>query len=305
MSLSAEELINRLEGILCFPVTPYRPDGAIDRRRFETHLDYLLSFAPGAVFPGCGTGEFPALTFDESEELTRSTVALTGGKIPVVAGVGYGTRQAVELARRLESAGADGLLVMPPQDQICPQQGLYSHYRAIAEATRLGVILYQRGSVRFTIETLQRLAELPNVVGLKDGTGELENLQRLKLAVDGKLQMFNGMPTAELSVPAFAGLGIERYSSAVFNFVPEVATAFYNAFKAGDLLEVERLLGDFYTPLTELRDEGYGYAVSIIRAGVAIRHGGIGRVRSPLVDITGEQMIRLESLISKALASLK
>ncbi len=207
----------------------------------------------------------------------RAAVEEASGQLPIVAGVGYGTRLAVEFARAAAEAGADGLMVMPPYLLLAEQEGLYLHYREIAAATNLGVILYQRDNAIFTPATVARLAEIPNVVGFKDGHGDVERLLRIRLAVGERLVFLNGMPTAELSAPAFFGLGVRSYSSAVFNFVPEIAWAFNRAAVEGDIATRDQLLEGFYRPLRRAARPRAGLRRGADQGGRRHHHRPLGR----------------------------
>ena len=302
MPLAPQELAARLTGLLSFPVTPFTPANEIDLPRFREHIQYMAAQNPDGLFVCGGTGEFYSLGLDEYRVLVRAAVEEAGGRLPIVAGVGYGTRLALDFSRAAAEAGADGLMVMPPYLVQAEQEGLFQHYRAIAAATELGVILYQRDNAIFAPATVARLAEQPNVVGFKDGHGDMERLLRVRLAVGDRLAMLNGMPTAELSVPAFVGVGVRSYSSAVFNFVPEIAWAFYRATTDGDEATKLRLLEGFYRPFAELRDRVKGYAVALIKAGVGIRAQPVGPPRAPLVPASAEHACELQAIVERGLA---
>src|SRR5215470_14241129 len=169
MPLSPQELALQIQGLLSFPVTPFDAAGEIDLPRFREHIRYMASQNPAGLFVCGGTGEFYSLGLDEYRTLVRAAVEEVGGKLPIVAGVGYGARLAREFARAADESGADGLMVLPPYLVLAEQEGLYQHYRALAQATRLGIILYQRDNAIFAPATVRRLAEVPNVVGFKDG----------------------------------------------------------------------------------------------------------------------------------------
>jgi 5-dehydro-4-deoxyglucarate dehydratase len=302
MPIPAPALAGQLQGLLSFPVTPFTPANEIDLPRFREHIQYMAGHRPAGLFVCGGTGEFYSLNLAEYGALVRAAVEEASGRLPIVAGVGYGTRLALDFVKVAEDAGADGLMVMPPYLLQAEQEGLYQHYRAIAEATRLGVILYQRDNAIFAPATVRRLAELPNVIGFKDGYGDMERLLRIRLATGGQLLMLNGMPTAELSVPAFLGLGVQSYSSAVFNFVPEIAWAFYRTATSGNTATRDRLLEGFYRPFAELRDRARGYAVALIKAGVGITSRSVGHARAPLIDPTAEHASELQVIVERGLA---
>ncbi len=217
---------------------------------------------PAPCSPACGTGEFFSLDEDEYRTVVTVAVEEAAGRVPVVAGVGYGWAQAARFARIAEEAGADALLVLPHYLVAAPQDGLVAQLEQLAARTRLPLIAYQRGQVAFTARSLRRIAAIPGVIGLKDGHSDLDRLQRLTLAAPEGFLFFNGASTAEIQARAYATVGVPAYSSAVHAFAPEIANAFFAALQDGDDKTVERLLRDFYVPFVELRDRVPGYAVS-------------------------------------------
>ncbi|MDX3246412.1 5-dehydro-4-deoxyglucarate dehydratase [Streptomyces sp. ME18-1-4] len=289
------------DGVLSFPLTSFHDDGALDPDGFRAHVAAQIATAPGAVFPACGTGEFFSLDEDEYRQVVTIAVEEAAGRLPVVAGVGYGWAQAVRFARIAEEAGADALLVLPHYLVAAPQDGLVAQLEQIAARTRLPLIAYQRGQVAFTATSLRRIAALPTVIGLKDGHSDLDRLQRLTLAAPEDFLFFNGAATAEIQARAYATVGVPAYSSAVHAFAPEIANAFFGALRDGDDKTVERLLRDFYVPLVELRDRVPGYAVSLVKAAARLRGRPVGPVRAPLTDPSPADLADLTALVSAGL----
>jgi 5-dehydro-4-deoxyglucarate dehydratase len=302
--------LTRVQGPLFFPVTAYGPDGALDLDVFRAHVRSGIDSGAAAVFACCGTGEFHALTPEEFGDCIAAAVAETAGEVPVVAGAGYGTALAVQYAKIAEAAGADGLLAMPPCLVVADQAGLLRHYTALAAATSLDVIVYQRDNAVFTPETVVELAQVDGIIGLKDGYGDLDLMQRIVGAVrsdlpDQDFLYFNGLPTAELTGLAYRGIGITLYSSAVFAFAPDIALAFYRALMTGDDKTVNRLLDGFYVPLVELRNLGRGYAVSLVKAGVRLGGLDVGEVRPPLSEPLDVHIQALAALIQRGRSLLE
>lgn len=128
-------LADRLDGLLFFPVTAYAPDGALDLTAFRAHVRAGIDAGAAAVFACCGTGEFHALTPEEFADCVAAAVEEAAGRVPVVAGAGYGTALAARFARLAHEAGADGLLAMPPYLVVAGQEGLLRHYTELAAAT--------------------------------------------------------------------------------------------------------------------------------------------------------------------------
>ncbi|MDF9812503.1 5-dehydro-4-deoxyglucarate dehydratase [Streptomyces sp. SPB162] len=307
--MTSASLAERLDGLLFFPVTAYGPDGELDLDTFRAHVREGIEAGAAAVFACCGTGEFHALTPEEFRACVAAAVEVSAGRVPVVAGAGYGTALAVQFARLAQDAGADGLLAMPPYLVVPDQAGLLRHYSGLAAGTDLDIIIYQRDNAVFDPETVIELARIPNIIGLKDGLGDLDLMQRIVSAVRTGLPQrdflyFNGLPTAELTGLAYRGIGVLLYSSAVFCFAPEIALAFHKALNTGDDATVNRLIDGFYRPLVALRNQGRGYAVSLVKAGVRLRGLDVGEVRSPLVEPAPAHVKELAELIERGMALL-
>jgi 5-dehydro-4-deoxyglucarate dehydratase len=291
----------RLDGVLFFPVTPFTPDGELAEDVLAEHVKHGVAAGPGGVFVACGTGEFHALEPEEFERAVRVAVEATAGRVPVFAGAGGSVPLARKFAAAAGRAGADGILLLPPYLVGCPAPGVARYVREVAGSTELPVIVYQRNNAVFTPEAAVEVATLPNVIGFKDGIGDLDLMARIVLSVrervDKPFQFFNGLPTAEMTVPAYRGIGVELYSSAVFCFAPEISLAFYRAVTDGDTKRVNALLHGFYQPLVELRDKVPGYAVSLVKAAVARGGLAVGGVRPPLLDPTEEHLAELDRII--------
>ncbi|MFF7639100.1 5-dehydro-4-deoxyglucarate dehydratase [Streptomyces canus] len=288
-------------GVLSFPLTSFHDDGTLDPDGFRAHVAAQIATGLGAVFPACGTGEFFSLDEDEYRQVVTIAVEEAGGRVPVVAGIGYGWAQAVRFARIAEEAGADALLVLPHYLVAAPQDGLVAQLEQIAARARLPLIAYQRGQVAFGVGAFRRVAAIDGVIGLKDGHSDLDRLQRLTLAAPEDFLFFNGASTAEIQARAYATVGVPAYSSAVHAFAPEIANAFFTALRDGDDGTVEKLLRDFYVPLVELRDRVPGYAVSLVKAAARLRGRPVGPVRAPLTDPSDADLADLRPLLTTGL----
>jgi len=288
-------------GVLSFPLTSFHDDGTLDPDGYRAYAAERIATGPGAVFPACGTGEFFSLDEDEYRQVVAITVEESAGRVPVVAGVGYGWAQAARFARIAQDAGADALLVLPHYLVTAPQDGLVAQLEALAARTPLPLVTYQRGQVAYTADSLRRIAALPNVIGLKDGHSDLDRLQRLTLAAPDDFLFFNGAATAEIQARAYATVGVPAYSSAVHAFAPEIAGAFFTALRDGDADTLDRLLRGFYVPFVELRDRTPGYAVSLVKAAARLRGRPVGPVRAPLTDPSARDLADLRTLLDAGL----
>jgi 5-dehydro-4-deoxyglucarate dehydratase len=285
-------------GLLSFPVTPFKADLSFDETQYRANLDWLCGFAVAGLFAAGGTGEFFSLTPAEVEQVVRVAVAETRGRVPVLAGVGYGTAIAKDMAVAAERAGADGILLLPPYLMFSEQEGLAAHVAAVCAATSVGVIVYNRDNCVLNEETLAGLCErCPNLVGYKDGIGDIELMTRVHARLGDRLTYIGGLPTAETFALPYLQMGVTTYSSAVFNFVPEFATAFYAAVRRQDRDMVHAGLRDFILPLIAIRNRKKGYAVAMIKAGMKVIGRDSGPVRSPLTDLTSAERAEVESLV--------
>lgn len=296
--MSPEEIKSRVSsGLLSFPVTHFTPDYKLNLDSYRRHVEWLSGFGAAALFAAGGTGEFFSLSPEEVGQVTRAAKDVSGD-VPIIAGCGYGASLAFETAATAERAGADGILLLPHYLTEAPQDGIYAHVKAVCQSTSLGVILYNRANSVANADTVARLADAcPNLIGFKDGTGKVDLVRHVTAKLGDRLCYIGGMPTHELFAEGFNGVGVTTYSSAVFNFIPELAQRFYRAMRAGDRVTMEEILHKFFFPFAELRDRKAGYPVSIIKAGVDLMGFGPGPVRPPLVDLTGEEREMLRGLI--------
>jgi 5-dehydro-4-deoxyglucarate dehydratase len=288
-------------GLLSFPVTHMTDGLDFDEPAYREHIAWLGGYPAAGLFAAGGTGEFFSLTPAEVGRVVRAAVAEAPEGTPIIAPAGYGTVMARELAADAERAGADAVLLLPPYLTEAGQEGLAAHVRAVCAATSLGVIVYHRANAQLTVETVARLAgDCPNLIGFKDGVGDIELMSKLYATLGDSLLYVGGLPTAETFALPYLELGVTTYSSAMFNFVPEFALAFYDAVQARDRAEVYGRLAEFVLPYLDIRNRCAGYAVSIVKAGMRAIGRPAGPVRPPLTDLTEGELADLTDLIKKA-----
>lgn len=286
------------EGVLAFPATPFTATLALDEATLARHVADLAAARPVALVPAGGAGELFSLSVTEHATVVATTVKNAAG-VPVIAGVGGSVAIAVEMAKAAERAGADAVLLLPPYLITPDQRGLAAYVEAVARAVGIGVIVYSRDNGVFAVDAVLRLAErCPNLIGLKDGTGDFDALLTLQRDAGDRLVLVNGVPTAEMLARQCFAVGIRSYSSAVFSFLPSVATRFYQAVRSGDDAAFGRLMNGFYLPLVKLRARRRGYAVAIIKAGLRVVGRPAGPVRPPLVDLEAAEESELARLIA-------
>ena len=288
-------------GLLSFPITPFTSNLDLDEPRYREHCNWLLQHRIAGLFAAGGTGEFFSLTPQEVEAACRAAVEESRGRVPIIAGCGYGTAIAVEMARSAERAGANGILLLPPYLVTASQEGIAAHIQAVCQATSLGVIVYNRDNSIVDEETLARLCDkCPNLVGFKDGVGDVELMMRIYARMGDRLTYIGGLPTAETYALPYLEMGVSTYSSAIFNFLPDWALRFYYAVRGRDRATVIQEINRFILPYISLRNRARGYAVSIVKAGMTAVGRHAGPVRPPLTDLTTEELTELKSLIERA-----
>jgi 5-dehydro-4-deoxyglucarate dehydratase len=301
----------RLTGLLSFPLTPFTADDKVDLDVFAEHVTRQVEAGPAGMFVACGTGEYTALSIAEYRDLVATAVRVAAGRIPVFAGTGGGPQQARDFALAAAESGANGLLLLPPYLVASTPEGLVRHVTYVAEASPLPLVVYQRANAILNPAAAVSLLDVPTVVGVKDGRGDVDAMLRLVTAVRtsghpraAEFNFLNGLPTAELSVLAYQAIGVTSYSSAVLCFAPDIATAFYRAVTAGDQDTMQALLSAFYLPFVALRDQVPGYAVALVKAGAKLSGLAMGPVRPPLVDAYPEHVEQLSAILRRGRAVL-
>jgi 5-dehydro-4-deoxyglucarate dehydratase len=287
-------------GLLSFPVTDFDTAGNFEPKGYRRRLEWLMPYGATALFAAGGTGEFFSLAPEEYSDVIRTAVETCKGRVPILAGTGFGTRQAIAYAQEAERLGAAGLLILPHYLVEADQEGISRHIAAICKSVKIGAIVYNRGVCRLGPDALARLAEqCPNLIGFKDGIGDLELMVAIRRKLGDRLAYLGGLPTAEFFAAPYKAMGVPVYSSAVFNFIPRTAMDFYRAIAKDDSVTATRILDDFFMPYSLIRNRRPGYAVSIIKAGARLVGYDAGPVRTPLVDCSEEEHAMLKTLIDK------
>ena len=298
--MSPQELKLVLEsGLLSFPLTDFDAELNFEPKGYAERLEWLQPYGASALFAAGGTGEFFSLEPGEYSDVIKVALDTCRGRTPILAGAGGPTRVAIQYAQEAERLGAQGILLLPHYLTEASQEGLIAHVQAVCRSVRFGVVVYNRGACRLTPKSLLVLAETcPNLIGFKDGIGDIEKFVAIRQTLGERFAYLGGLPTAEVFAGAYKAMGCPVYSSAVFNFIPKTAMAFYNAHAANDTATCDRLIRDFFLPYIALRNKGEGYAVSIVKAGAAIAGHSAGPVRPPLSDMLPAEVEELRALMA-------
>jgi 4-hydroxy-tetrahydrodipicolinate synthase len=234
--------LNQLRGCGTAIVTPFKRDESIDEMAYRRLVEFQIEGGVDFIV-ACGTtGESVTMTEDEQARVVELTIETSAGRVPVVAGAGgYNTREVIEKIHRYESLDADAILSVTPYYNKPTQEGLYQHYRAIAEATKLPIILYSvqgRTAVNLEPATVARLAEIENIVGIKEASGNIAQIVEIASLVDERFKLFAGDDAVVLPVAALGGVGVVSVAS---NLLPRQVSDLCHASVEGRFDEARKL----------------------------------------------------------------
>lgn len=289
-------LRSRLSGVIAFPITPFKDDLSLDLPGLHRNLTNLLEHPISAVVAAGGTGELYSLTPAEYARVIELSAHAVEDRVPVIAGVGFGQRLGVEMVQAAETAGADGILVFPPYYPQADEDGLFEYYRAMGEATPLGMIIYSRDWANFTPAMVERLASIPTLIGWKDGQGDIRRLQAIMNRVGDRLVWIGG--AGEDIVAAYYSIGIKTFSSSIATVAPRLALRLHELAEAGEREALIELLDLYVVPLYALRARRRGYEVSAMKAMMDMVGLNGGSVRPPLVNVTAEEQDELRAILA-------
>jgi 5-dehydro-4-deoxyglucarate dehydratase len=293
----------RLRGVLAFPITPYAADGRVDLDAVRANARWLPDAGINAVVAPSGTGELFGLSPEECLDVVRATVDAIGGRIPVIASVGFGPRVAADLASGAEAAGADAILILPPYYATPDPTGLLEYYAEVAAATALGVMPYARDAAVFTPEGVEQLArDLPNLVAFKDGRGDVRLFQRIREHVVERLGQDRLVWIAgagdDLVAPYFA-VGAEGYTSSLACFWPEASVDLLRLARAGNVNELLRFHTRVVRPIYALRQRRRGYEVAVMKAAMELLGHPAGVARPPLGNLSQTERAELAKILTR------
>lgn len=294
--MTSSELRARFRGVFGFPVTPFHQDLSLDLDGLGRNVDQMAQYSFCALVAAGGTGEVYSLTVPEIVDVVRVTVEAAAGRMPVVAGVGFNAALGAEIARGVEKAGADCLLVLPPYYSSPPEEGLLDYYRAIGSATGLPLMIYSRDWAVFSPDQVARLADrVPSLAAWKDGQGDARKYQRIMSRVGDRLAWFGGI--GDDCVPAYFAIGVQAYTSSISNIAPKLSLQLAEAGLARDFLKLDGLMRRYVHPLYAIRDRQRGYEVAVMKAAMEILGMPAGPVRPPLSNCRPQDMEDIRRLM--------
>ncbi len=277
-------------------MTPFRKDLSLDLDGLALNVSEMAEYPFCAMVAAGGTGELYSLSIDEIERVVRTCVEAVGGRMPVVAGTGFNTSMGVEIARRVENAGAECLLVLPPYYSNAPEEGLFAYYEAIGKSTDLPMMVYSRDWAVFTPQMVARLADrVPSLAAWKDGQGSARKYQRIMNLVGDRLAWLGGL--GDDCVPEYFAVGVQAYTSSISNIAPKVSLALAEAAIGGDSVRLTHLMNRYVHPLYAIRDRAKGYEVSVMKEAMEILGMPAGPVRPPLMNCRPQDVADIRKLM--------
>jgi 5-dehydro-4-deoxyglucarate dehydratase len=283
-------------GVFGFPVTPFQKDLSLDLAALEKNCDWMAGFPFCSQVIAGGTGEVYSMTPEESIECVRVSVKAINGRMPVVAGVAYNTTMACHMAREMEKAGAEALLVMPPYYINAPEEGLFQYFEAIGNSCGLPLSFYTRDWAAFSPSQVSRLLDrVPSLKMWKDGQGDMRKYQRIICEVGDRIAWVGGI--GDDCAPGYFAVGCQAYTSSISNIAPKLSLKIAELGLAGDYAGLALLMKKYVHPLYELRDRCKGYEVSMMKSAMEILGHPAGPVRPPLVNIKESEMAELRKLM--------
>ena len=296
--MTPAELKNRLGGVITFPITPFNDDLSLDVAGHRKNVAEMLQFPFCATVAAGGTGEMYSMTPEENFEVIKSTIEEVNGKIPVLAGVGFNRVLAVEMAKKAEEAGADGILCFPPYYPNADREGMLHYYRAIGEATSLGLFIYSRDWAVFSPGEVWRLCEaIPNLIAWKEGQADLRTYQRIMERCGDRLHWIGGI--GDDMVPGYYSIGIRTYTSSIAVIAPRLSLQLHERASVLDSASLSRLMSNYVIPLYAIRQRRKGYEVAVMKKAMQILGKPAGPVRPPLVEVRPEEVKEIEGLMER------
>ena len=285
------------KGSIVALVTPFR-NRAVDERAFQDFVEWQIGQGTNGLVPCGTTGESPTLTHAEHKRVVQLCVEAAKGRVPVIAGTGSNsTEEAIDFTRDAKAAGADGALVVCPYYNRPTQEGLYQHFKAVAECADLPIVIYNipvRTAVDMSIATMARLAKLANVVGVKDATNDLARPLRTRQAIGADFCMLSGEDVTALAFNAQGGVGC---ISVTANVAPRACADMQEAWAKGDTARAQRI-NDRLAPLHDALFCETSPAP--VKYGTSLLGKSTPEVRLPLVPASPEAQERMRQAMRSA-----
>ncbi|MCP3031248.1 4-hydroxy-tetrahydrodipicolinate synthase [Halobacillus sp. A1] len=281
--------------VLTAMVTPFDQHGNVDLKKTSSLVEYLIDHGTDGLVVAGTTGESPTLTTEEKLALFSHVVKAVNGRIPVIAGTGSNnTQQSIELSKRAEQTGVDGIMLVTPYYNKPNQRGMYEHFKTIAESVLKPVMLYNipgRSAVRLDVSTIIELSRVPNIVSVKEATGDLDSMAQIIDQTDETFSLYSGDDSLTLPIYAIGGHGVVSVSAHVVGKEMKEMLRLFDEGKNSEAAKLHRKLiplfkGMFSAP-----------SPAPVKAGLQMKGLDTGGVRLPLVPLTQEERLAIQFLM--------
>ncbi|MFF2440782.1 4-hydroxy-tetrahydrodipicolinate synthase [Priestia megaterium] len=277
-------------------VTPFDHKGNIDFEKTTQLINYLISNGSDALVIAGTTGESPTLSTEEKLALFRHSVKVVDGRVPVVAGTGSNnTYASIELTKKAEEIGVDAIMIVAPYYNKPNQEGLYQHFKTIAESTELPVMLYNipgRSVINMSVDTIVRLAELPNVVALKDASGDLDAMTAIIAQTSDDFALYSGDDGLTLPVLAIGGTGIISVASHIMGNEMQEMVKLYESGNPKEAAKIHQRI------VPVMKSLFAAPSPTPVKTALQLKGLDVGSVRLPLVPLTEEERQTLVSTLN-------
>ncbi len=300
--MNRDNAISRSENMIDFGkvatamVTPFDHKGNIDFEKTTQLINYLISNGSDALVIAGTTGESPTLSTEEKLALFRHSVKVVDGRVPVVAGTGSNnTYASIELTKKAEEIGVDAIMIVAPYYNKPNQEGLYQHFKTIAESTELPVMLYNipgRSVINMSVDTIVRLAELPNVVALKDASGDLDAMTAIIAQTSDDFALYSGDDGLTLPVLAIGGTGIISVASHVIGNEMQEMVKLYESGNPKESAKIHQRI------VPVMKSLFAAPSPTPVKTALQLKGLDVGSVRLPLVPLTEEERQTLVSTLN-------
>ncbi|MBX3068941.1 MAG: dihydrodipicolinate synthase family protein [Thermomicrobiales bacterium] len=295
MPLAPADLKQQLRGVIAFTPTPFHPDERVDYDAFAQQVNRLIINGAHTVVVCGGVGEYVSLTNDEYRECISVGVEAAAGRVPLLAGIGHSTRIAADLAEYAATVGVAGLMINPLYFIEPPDAGLYRHYRTIADASGLGMMIFSTKGQVYGPDLIEDLAEIEEIIALKDEWGDLKLFVETRERLGDRLTWVNGMAET-LTVPYFAA-GAQAFTSGLINFMPNTVLDVWRLASTGKTVALEALIAEKIRPFAKLREKRKGYSIAVIKEAMHLLEYCGNTLRSPLMPMHDDDRDYLQQLL--------
>ncbi|WP_101843934.1 4-hydroxy-tetrahydrodipicolinate synthase [Halobacillus sp. Marseille-P3879] len=283
--------------VLTAMVTPFDNHGNLDLNKTSTLVEYLLEHGTDGLVIAGTTGESPTLTTEEKVALWEHVVKTVNGRVPVIAGTGSNdTHGSIALTKKAVATGVDAVMLVTPYYNKPSQRGLYEHFRSIAESTSVPVMLYNipgRSAVRIDVETILELSKIPNIVSVKEATGDLDSMAEIIENTPEDFSLYSGDDNLTLPIYSIGGSGIISVSSHVVGREMQEMLRLYDEGKGRQAAALHRKL------LPVLKGMFMSPSPSPIKTALQLKGLDTGGVRLPLVPLSAEERIKIQKLLEQ------